>query len=238
MTTDEDIKIIDTPAPVSAEEEIDPVLKERQDWIKHMRLKFCIRPEFEITKTMIHEDGTLNQDYFRPPKGAKPEEARKWTDDDKQLLIQGIEKYGIGHFTEISRELLPKWSGNDLRVKTIRIIGRQNLQLYKDWKGNADAIAKEYEFNKTVGLKFGTWKQGCLVYDDDGLVEQELLAAKAANATASGEDSEVAVDDDVDMDEVSHELPWFTFLVLNNNMLFCSSKGSQIQDLPLLKLTH
>jgi hypothetical protein len=125
-----------------------------------------------------------------------------------------------------------------LRVKTIRIIGRQNLQLYKDWKGNADAIAKEYEFNKTVGLKFGTWKQGCLVYDDDGLVEQELLAAKAANATASGEDSEVAVDDDVDMDEVSHELPWFTFLVLNNNMLFCSSKGSQIQDLPLLKLTH
>jgi hypothetical protein len=125
-----------------------------------------------------------------------------------------------------------------LRVKTIRIIGRQNLQLYKDWKGNADAIAKEYEFNKTVGLKFGTWKQGCLVYDDDGLVEQELLAAKAANATASGEDSEVAVDDDVDMDEVSHELPWFAFLVLNNNMLFCSSKGSQIQDLPLLKLTH
>jgi hypothetical protein len=125
-----------------------------------------------------------------------------------------------------------------LRVKTIRIIGRQNLQLYKDWKGNADAIAKEYEFNKTVGLKFGTWKQGCLVYDDDGLVEQELLAAKAANATASGEDSEVAVDDDVDMDEVSHELPWFTFLVLNNNMLFYSSKGSQIQDLPLLKLTH
>jgi hypothetical protein len=125
-----------------------------------------------------------------------------------------------------------------LRVKTIRIIGRQNLQLYKDWKGNADAIAKEYEFNKTVGLKFGTWKQGCLVYDDDGLVEQELLAAKAANATASGEDSEVAVDDDVDMDEVSHELPWFMFLVLNNNMLFCSSKGSQIQDLPLLKLTH
>jgi hypothetical protein len=50
-----------------------------------------------------------DRSYFRPPKGAKPEEARKWTDDDKQLLIQGIEKYGIGHFTEISKELLPKW---------------------------------------------------------------------------------------------------------------------------------
>lgn len=61
-------------------------------------------------------------------------------------------------------------------------------------------------------MKFGTWKQGCLVYDDDGLVEQELLAAKAANAAAaaSGEDSEVAVDDDVDMDEVS-----FNFILIN-----------------------
>lgn len=45
-----------------ATEEIDPVLHERQEWIKYMRLKFCVRPEFEITKTMIHEDGTLNQE--------------------------------------------------------------------------------------------------------------------------------------------------------------------------------
>ena len=168
--------------------------------------------------------------YFRPPKGAKPEEARKWTDDDKTLLIQGIEKYGIGHFTEISRELLPKWvgifhlninfgltstsvtnqawpvqSGNDLRLKTIRLIGRQNLQLYKGWKGNADEISRQFEKNKEVGLKYGTWKQGCLVYDDDGLVEQELLAMKRSDTatSADNEDSEVAVDDDVEMEDVS-----------------------------------
>jgi pyruvate formate-lyase activating enzyme-like uncharacterized protein len=53
---------IDTEVEIPAVEEMDPVLKERQEWIKHMRLKFCIRPEFEITKTMIHEDGTLNQE--------------------------------------------------------------------------------------------------------------------------------------------------------------------------------
>ena len=47
--------------------------------------------------------------YFRPPKGAKKEEARKWTDVEKALLIQGIEKYGIGHFGEISKEYLTKW---------------------------------------------------------------------------------------------------------------------------------
>lgn len=57
--------------------------------------------------------------YFRPPKGAKPEEQRKWTDKEKQLLIQGIEKHGIGHFGEISKELLPKWVRNDFMIKKI-----------------------------------------------------------------------------------------------------------------------
>lgn len=94
-----------------------------------------------------------------------------------------------------------------MRVKTIRIIGRQNLQLYKGWKGNGDAIAREYEKNKEVGLKFGTWKQGCLVYDDDGLVEQELLAMKGSAPSVptavESEESEVAVDEDIEMDEVS-----------------------------------
>lgn len=160
------------------EEDITPeerIVKEKQEWIKQFRLKFCVREEFEITKNMIHPDGSLNQDYFRPPKGAKKEEARKWTDVEKALLIQGIEKHGIGHFGEISKELLPKWSTNDLRVKCIRLIGRQNLQLYREWKGNADDIAREYEANKEIGLKYGSWKQGVLVYDDAGNVEKALL---------------------------------------------------------------
>jgi hypothetical protein len=38
------------------------VFLERQEWVKQMRLKFCIRPEFEVTKNMIFEDGTLNQE--------------------------------------------------------------------------------------------------------------------------------------------------------------------------------
>ncbi|KAI8149537.1 hypothetical protein BJV82DRAFT_642114 [Fennellomyces sp. T-0311] len=152
--------------------------REKQEWVKKMRLKFCIRPEFEITKNMIYPDGTLNQDYFRPPKGAVKEEARKWTDVEKELLIKGIEKHGIGSFGDISKESLPKWSTNDLRIKCIRLIGRQNLQLYRGWKGNAEDIQREYQRNKEIGLKYGTWKQGVLVYDDDGLVEKEILAQK------------------------------------------------------------
>lgn len=64
-------------------------------------------------------------------------------------------------------------------MKTIRLIGRQNLQIYKDqcWKGDANDIAREYERNKAIGLKLGQWKQGVLVYDDDGLVRGGLLGA-------------------------------------------------------------
>ncbi|SAM05880.1 hypothetical protein [Absidia glauca] len=172
-TVMEEVTGADADEPLTPEEQL---LKERQEWINHMRRKFCIQPDFEITKNMIHPDGTLNQDYFRPPKGTKAAKAKKWTDAHKELLIKGIEKHGIGNFGMISKESLPDWTTNDLRVKCIRLIGRQNLQLYRGWKGNDADIKREYQRNKAIGLKYDTWKQGVLVYDDEGKVEKELLA--------------------------------------------------------------
>ncbi|KAG0369497.1 hypothetical protein BC939DRAFT_409283 [Gamsiella multidivaricata] len=173
------------------------VFDARQQRINELRLKFCVRDEFPITKNMIHPDGTLNQDYFRPPKGAKAEVARKWTEKERELLIKGIGKHGIGHFREIAEEFLPSWSGNDLRVKTMRLMGRQNLQLYKDWKGNEQDMAREFELNKAIGLKYGAWKAGTLVADDDGLVakaieEQWPSAGKVLVAAGSEHNSSVS----------------------------------------------
>ncbi|CAO3625226.1 unnamed protein product [Cunninghamella blakesleeana] len=205
MKTD-DIKTEDVKTEEMKTEEVKKELtpeekkvKEKHDWVNYMRLKFCVRPDFDVTKNMIHADGTLNQDYFRPPKDQKVEEPRKWTDVERQLLIEGIEKYGIGSFGQISKELLPKWSTNDLRLKCIRLVGRQNLQLYRGWKGDEDAILAEYEKNKEVGLKYGSWKQGVLVYDDDGKVLEELKAMheKSGNEVEDKEeDEEEGVDDD------------------------------------------
>ncbi|KAI8065669.1 hypothetical protein BC940DRAFT_320517 [Gongronella butleri] len=39
---------------------------ERHALIRRLRLQFCVRPEFEVTKTMIFPDGRLNQEYFLP----------------------------------------------------------------------------------------------------------------------------------------------------------------------------
>lgn len=64
------------------------------------------------------------------------------------------------------------------------------MQLYRGWKGNADDIAREYNRNKEIGLKYSTWKQGVLVYDDDGLVEKELLAQKNAQQQEEDVDME------------------------------------------------
>jgi hypothetical protein len=113
---------------------------------------------------------------------------RKWTEKERELLIQGIEKHGIGNFRVISEELLPEWvnlllamsssnlltvllqSANDLRIKTMRLMGRQNLQEYKGWKGTLDDIKEEYERNKRIGLACNAWKNNVLVADDDGKV--------------------------------------------------------------------
>ncbi|KAK3816570.1 MAG: hypothetical protein J3Q66DRAFT_199828 [Benniella sp.] len=184
------------------------VLDARQQRINELRLKFCIREEFPITRNMIHPDGSLNQDYFRPPKGARVDAARKWTDKERELLVKGIQKYGIGHFRDIADDFLPSWSGNDLRVKTMRMMGRQNLQLYKDWKGNEKDIAREYELNKAIGLKYGAWKGGTLVADDEGLVakaiEEQWPTAKKTRTTAFSEENSSAStplnDEDVEME--------------------------------------
>ncbi|KAI9209820.1 uncharacterized protein BJ171DRAFT_594835 [Polychytrium aggregatum] len=154
----------------------DQALSEKQAWVNSMRQKFCRRPEFPITTNIIDDDGFLNQDYFRPPKGAllAAPSTNKWTEKERALLIQGIEKYGIGHFREISEELLPNWQPNDLRIKTMRLMGRQNLQLYQGWRGGEPDIKLEHKKNRELGERLNAWKGGTLVYDDEGAVQRAL----------------------------------------------------------------
>jgi len=89
----------------------------------------------------------------------------------------------------------------------MRLVGRQNLQLYKDWKGNELDMAREFELNKAIGMKYGTWKAGTLVADDDGLVakaieEQWPNAGKISSADLSADNSLVSTprDEDVEME--------------------------------------
>ena len=84
-------------------------------WVRNMRKQFCIRSEFPETINIIDEEGNLRQEYFRSE--VVEQEERKWTENERLLLIKGIlkllalgiEEFGIGHFREISETYLPKW---------------------------------------------------------------------------------------------------------------------------------
>lgn len=61
----EDLPVDQDNMDTTEEHELTPeekALKEKQEWVKQFRLKFCVREEFEITKNMIYPDGTLNQE--------------------------------------------------------------------------------------------------------------------------------------------------------------------------------
>ena len=64
---------------------------------------------------------------------------------------------------------------NELRIKTARMLGRQNLQLYKDRRLSSEEISKEFEWNKQLGISLDQWKSGTLVYDDEGRVLEAIL---------------------------------------------------------------
>jgi len=63
----------------------------------------------------------------------------------------------------------------------MRLVGRQNLQRYKGWKGDEAAIQKEYEKNYALGMKYNAWKSGVLVADDEGHVENALNQLETTN---------------------------------------------------------
>ncbi len=120
--------------------------------------------------------------YFKPPENLPGLGPKKWGDKERELLIEGISKYGIGCWHQIRTDLLPDWDEPELRVKAARLLGRQSLVLYKGWKGGESEIQAEYEKNKEIGMRLNAWKGSVLVADDNGLVEKELGGGAAVAA--------------------------------------------------------
>ena len=137
--------------------------------------------------------------YFRPREF---QEAKKWSSIERERLLTGIERYGIGAWSTIRMRLLPDWvrachgacdgwrssrqslrgltrsrwlrqTENELRVKTARLLGRQSLKAYKHWRGNALDVQSEYQRNKEIGLAMGLWKGGLLI--DNGKLGDKLM---------------------------------------------------------------
>lgn len=61
-----------------------------------------------------------------------------------------------------------------IKAKANRMMGRQSLADYVNWKGDEKMIEFEYQRNKAIGLHLNHWKGGVLVNDDEGKVKHML----------------------------------------------------------------
>ena len=138
-------------------------LDPRIAWANSIR-KIVTRPD------AINEDGSLNQQFFKPKKVVYAAEKAKWNDDDKENLYKGIEKYGIdpSSWKKIIEEFCPGRDVLFIRIKASRLIGSQGLNRYHGWIGTKAEVEAEYERNKAIGLATGCWKGGILVENDHG----------------------------------------------------------------------
>ena len=160
ITEDQSAMEIDTQAPHSP-----PENERDEQWVLKMRRNLC-------PAEMIAADGNFDSMYFKPRNA----ENLVWGNGEDSLLKEGIGLYGICHWSEIRRKLLPEWDEVELRVKACRLLGVQNIETYDNWKGDEKQIREEYEKNKALGEKKGLWKYGLLLdesYGDLCLAEEE-----------------------------------------------------------------
>jgi len=140
--------------------------KQKTEWAA--RLRQILSPP-----DMLNEDGTIKQDYFKPKKVVIQTD-RRWGDAEKEKLLEGLEKFGVGGWKDIVAKLLPKWDDNTVRIKTCRVVGSQNLKRYMGWKPTREEVAKEFAKNRALGEKLSCWKAGMLVDNDQGDVAAAL----------------------------------------------------------------
>jgi hypothetical protein len=130
---------------------------------------------------MVNADGSINQEFFRPKRVITVHDQR-WGDAERDLLYEGIARFGIGRWNEIEAVLLPGWDHHALRGKTQKLIGCQNLSRYQGQQLTKAQVQAEQAKNKALGERTGCWKHGMLVDNDQGTLKAHFAAAAAAAA--------------------------------------------------------
>eukprot|EP00877_Chromochloris_zofingiensis_P005773 jgi/Chrzof1/15197/Cz09g31090.t1 len=137
---------------------------------------------------MLCSAGSINQEFFRPKKVITVTD-KKWGNAEREQLYLGLEKHGVGKWREIGEEFLQGWDDHNIRVKTSRLLGCQNLSRYVGHKFTKAAAEAELESNKQIGAETGCWKHGMLVDDDKGTLKAYL--AKLPQAEEARDERQV-----------------------------------------------
>ena len=127
-----------------------------EKWVMHMRTQLC-PPE------MVDQDGNFEEVYFKP----RMRNNMEWTEKEKNGLIEGVVEFGVGHWMQIRRAKLREWDEVEIRLKCARLMGRQDLSEYQDWKGDAAQMEQERAKNKAAAdAGKGVWVAGVLASEN------------------------------------------------------------------------
>jgi hypothetical protein len=113
------------------------------------------------------------------------EEIRVWRKKEKERLIKAIETHGIDQLDIIAKEFEPLWKHEEIRIKMMRLLGCEDLSLYRGFKGGKREIRAEYLKNRTIGFNADAWKYGALVFDREGKIMDLKNYQNAAMTTQS-----------------------------------------------------
>eukprot|EP00924_Labyrinthula_sp_SR-Ha-C_P005123 maker-scaffold_1-snap-gene-22.63-mRNA-1 protein AED:0.00 eAED:0.00 QI:71/1/1/1/0/0/2/101/144 len=113
-------------------------------------------------KNLLFPNGSIDPNYFR----SRNKEAlhENWVHDkNHEKLVKGIEKYGIGSWKKIKENLLPDWSETVLMIRTIQLIGKQNLTEYVGKKFTEEQLEAERKKNVQYAAENNLLANGVLI---------------------------------------------------------------------------
>ena len=120
-----------------------------------MRKRFC-PPEMVNADTF-----ELKEEYFRPPKPKKI-----LTVEEEDLIAEGIEKFGFGEWKLIVDEYFPEADVNEVRIKAMELVGKQDLGEYVGKKMSREELDAERLKNLEIGKQKGLLVWGKVMADE------------------------------------------------------------------------
>ena len=127
----------------------------REAYLLEMRKRFC-PPEM-----LISETAELNMEYFRPPKPKKVLSL-----DEEELVAEGLERFGFGEWEKIRLEYFPEADVNEIRVKAMELVGKQNMVEYVGKKLTRAELESERVKNIQIGKETKSLVWTRVVADD------------------------------------------------------------------------
>lgn len=106
------------------------------------------------SKDSILENGDINHKYFQTKVG------QYWGIDQENLLLKGIEEFGVGLWDQIKHKYLKSRSETELKLRTCILLKLSNIDEYFGKKFTLNEIKKEAQKNEKEGIEQKRFSEG------------------------------------------------------------------------------